>query len=863
MTRVQSAPHRGSEHGALVERDLLAERLRLAVKDARGGSGSLIAVSGEAGAGKTALVREVLTPSSSVWGYCEPLATPRPLGPFHDIGREIWPQAGDRRNDSGVAAMRDSLIDWLRGDPMPLVIEDAHWIDDGSAEVLRFLGRRIESTSGLIVVTFRDELDADHPLRRVLGDLATARGVNRMDVPPLSADAVAGLVAGTSVAAEDAYRLTNGNPFLVSQLLQAPDDFVTASVRDAVVARLSRLAPQTRRVVELLSVVPGRVTAALLGDDWTHLDDVGLAGLVDVDGTVVRFRHELVRLAVEHELTPGSARDLHAEVLQRMAGLESVEPATIAFHARRAHDRRRAYDSELAAAERAVALGSHREAVAHLRRAVKDAAPFAADAEIANLWFTISREEHLVGHDRLANEAAQRSLELRRLEDDPVAYGNALRWLSRVTPAESQSHRLAVAAVEILEPLGASGDLAGAYAYLAADRMIARELSVAARWARRAIELAEQFNDVESLVVALQALGVSLTLDGQDPAGEHLRRAIEVCLETGMDFELGRAYANLVAAPGEARLYRVSCAAAEEALAYFVAHDLDGHAGYTRAWHARCLFEQGHWDEAGDLVDGLLDGCFDATANTRIMASYVRARIRARRGDSGMWHALDIAKALADVSGSLQRVAPAASARAEARWLAGQDDDGGDGLLAAYDLALERANPWAIGEIGYWLWRHGLLAELPETAAEPFRLHVNGEPVAAGHAWLAIGCPYEAADAWCDSTDEASVRTALDIFTDLGARPGRRRAARRLRELGVRSIPRGPRDETAADPDGLTAREQEVLRWLRTGHTDAEIASSLHLSIKTVGHHVSAVLRKTGSRSRRELRPRSGQAAER
>jgi DNA-binding CsgD family transcriptional regulator len=146
------------------------------------------------------------------------------------------------------------------------------------------------------------------------------------------------------------------------------------------------------------------------------------------------------------------------------------------------------------------------------------------------------------------------------------------------------------------------------------------------------------------------------------------------------------------------------------------------------------------------------------------------------------------------------------------------------------------------------------LAALPAVAAEPYRLQVAGDPAGAAAAWTRLGCPYEAADAAVEAADEDTVRTALATFTALGAGPGRRRAARRLRELGVRSIPRGPRASTG--PDGLTAREQEVLGLLRAGDTDAEIAARLHLSPRTVAHHVSAVLRKTRSRSRRELRTR-------
>ena len=332
----------------LVERDGLVDRLR-------GARGRLVAVLGEAGAGKTALVQAALP--DAAWGWCEPLATPRPLGPFRDIARALWPG----EPELGVPELRERLLDTRT----PLVVEDAHWVDEASADVLRFLGRRVAANDGLVVVTARDELAADHPLRRVLGELGAA--VTRLEVPPLSPAAVAALVTGVDPA--EAYRLTGGNAFLVSQL--AGDRGVAASVRDSVAARVARLGPAVRAAVELLSVVPGRVPVTLLGPDRPALDEAVLAGLLRVDGAVVEFRHELVRLAVEHELGPARRQDLHATVLDRLERERSAaEPAALAYHAWRADRSDLALRSELAAAAKAAGLGAHREAAAHYRRAV-------------------------------------------------------------------------------------------------------------------------------------------------------------------------------------------------------------------------------------------------------------------------------------------------------------------------------------------------------------------------------------------------------------------------------------------------------------------------------------------------------------
>ena len=829
----------------LVERDGLLDRLR-------GARGRFVAVLGEAGAGKTALVQAALP--DAAWGWCEPLATPRPLGPFRDIARALWPG----EPELGVPELRERLLDTRA----PLVVEDAHWVDEASADVLRFLGWRVAASGGLVVVTARDELAADHPLRRVLGDLGAA--VTRLEVPPLSPAAVASLVTGVDPA--EAYRLTGGNAFLVSQLA---GDRVAASVRDSVAARMARLGPAVRAAVELLSVVPGRAPVTLLGSERPALDEAVLAGLLRVDGTVVEFRHELVRLAVEQELGPARRQDLHATVLERLEREQpAAEPAALAYHAWRADRPDLALRCELAAAAKAAGLGAHREAAAHYRRAVSATPGAVRDPAGAGLWLTLSREEYLLGQDEAALDAARHAVSLSGA--DPRRRAAAIGWLSRVSHPESRQLRLAAEAVELLEPLGPSLELAAAVARLAMIRMIARDLDTAEQAARQALDLtatltragataAEPVGPADldpgegSLagvqVAALQALGAARTLTGREPDARHLWEAIERARSAGLYDELGRAYANLVSAFGEARLYEPAATAGAEALDYFVARDLDGSAAYLRAWLARCRFEQGRWAEAERLAAAVPAGRAVAT----LAADCVRGRIRARRGDPDAWPPLDRARELAERTGSLQRIAPVAAARAEARWLAGQPPD--DDLRDAYELAAGKRNTWAAGELGFWMWRHGLLDALPEFASEPYRLHAAGDPGAAAAAWTRIGCPYEAADAGADAADEEVVRSALAAFTGLGARPGRARAARRLRELGVRSIPRGPRASTG--PDGLTAREQEVLALVRSGDTDAEIAARLHLSTRTVEHHVSAVLRKTGARTRRDLRDAS------
>ena len=843
----------GCDHGpvALLERDGLLSTLRSWASRASGGSGGLVAIAGEPGAGKTALVR-AFSDSNAVgvrFGWCDPLSTPRPLGPVHDLTDD--PEVLTAAGAGDGPAVRDGLLRTLRERASIFVIEDAHWADAATVDLLRHLGRRIASTPSLLVVTYRDTLAADNLWLRALDDLIREPAVARIVVPPLSREAVRTL-AGER--ADEVYTLTAGNAFLVTEVLGAwphePGDaqgdadvssesvLADAVLPDTVLAaargQLAQLSAEARDLVELLAVTPGWSACATYSSE--ALDVAATAGLLEVIDGRVGFRHELLRTAVESTLAPGRKVELHRAVL---ASLPEDAWAQRAHHSRSAGETVLAITCALAAGDEASRIGSHREAAQHYAAAIQ-----LGGTEYAT-WRKLSFEQFTLGFVE-ADDSAQRAIDV---AEDALQRGDALRWRSRVAPNASQRLELLERALEVLEPLGPTPELVAAYAQQSFEHMLNRDLTDSIEWAERALALASS-SDIESSVMALQASGCASLLRGDAAGADLLRRAEAISMMHHRETDAARSWANLVSAAGEARMHELALAAYADAEDFFAARDLDAGRDYTYAWHARVLLETGRWDEAARAAAR----CEHSHVAARVTALQVLGRLRARRGDPGAWSALDEAHTLAGSTGLLQRTAPVLAARAEARWLEGNPGSGGDDLEGALALACETHDPWAIGELAVWMRRNDIAFGSSEGAATPYALLLANRLREASQEWTRLGCPYEAADALADSDDVDDLDEALAIFHQLGARPAAERVARRLRERGVQRVARGTRASTKADPHGLTPREQEVLQLLRRSHTDLEIATRLYLSPKTVGHHVSSILHKLGVSSRRELR---------
>ncbi len=847
----------------LIERDYCFDQLSVLLRTATTGNGRTVLISGEAGIGKTALVEQFVSQhcreARRLWGACEALFTPRPLGPLYDIATQARGSLSTLMGcDTERSTLFSAFLDELQESSLPTIVvfEDIHWADEATLDLIKFLGRRILHLPVLFLVTYREnELSRDHPLWSVIGDLPS-KAVARLRLTPLSEQAVTCLAHEAQRSAEQLYAVTGGNPFFVTEVLANDTPGVPLMVRDAVLARIARLSPAARTLLELASVVPTRterwLLEAVLGTTASALEECLTSGMLSLDYTMVAFRHELARQAVESSLSPLRQQTLHTQVLQALLSHAegSSQAARLVHHALGADDGTLVIRYAPLAAQQASAQGAHREAVAQYTAALRYANQFSPEDQAA-LLAGRAYECYLTGQVEEAIQARQTALEIWRKLDRAEQVGQTLRWLSRLNwflGKSGKAEQYAAEAVRLLETLPPGAELAMAYSNRAQLLMLADDTTHAVCWGERAITLAESLGDGETLVHALNNVGTAL-LTAQDEQGRtHLERSLQLALERGWEEHVSRAYTNLACCAVTTRDYPLAERFLQDGLTYCTEHDLDSWRTYMGGWLARARFEQGRWDDAAAEATHVLER-YPLAAAAKIPALVVLGWVRVRRGDPGSAALLDEAHALALATGELQRIAPVAAARAEAAWLRGNQEQCLAEARVGYDLALTHRDPWKLGEMSIWLWRAEGVSSASGPIAEPFARQITGDWQGAAALWADIGCPYEQALALADGDAEA-MRNALALFEQLGAQPAAALVRRRLQQQGIGGLPRGPRPSTRTNQAGLTTRQLEVLELLAAGFSNAEIANQLFTSQKTIEHHVSAVLAKLGVHSR-------------
>jgi DNA-binding CsgD family transcriptional regulator/tetratricopeptide (TPR) repeat protein len=842
----------------LLERESALATLAEARDAAAQGRGSVVVVSGEPGIGKTALVTQFLAglppEGRALVGACDDLSIPRPLGAIRDLVGSV---SGALEHALVTAAaphvVQSLLLEELAAVPRPtvLVVEDVHWADDATLDSLAVVARRIASLPALLVVTLR----AGEARRGSALDTVLAQALF-VELEPLSEAAVAAL-AGEGWS--EVYAASAGNPFYVTELLGVgAANELPPTVSNAVLGRAARLDDASRRIVELVSVVPSRVRTSMLDavfPAWpTAAEEPERRLLLRVSSGHVQFRHELARNAIRSNLPIARRRSFHAQILTALLSSDG-DPSEIVHHAEAAGADDVLADHVVVAARRAAALESNREAYSHYRRAVAfldrhDPRERAAVLEeLATTAFVVGRLDD-------ALDAIKRAIRIHHDLGDTAALGRCTRMLSRYHWFSGDGELAwakALEAVAILEPLGETAELARAYSGLSQLAMLADNADETRAWGRRALELASECGDEATRSHAL--VNIAMTephLDGRDVAA--LLEAHTVARAAGESHEASRALTNRAFLLMSWVEPEQASAAISEARAYVEEHEEHQFASYMAIAAAWLRLRTGEWSEAAQIARSEIER---GTSVIQLVAKTLLAESAIRQGRPEAAERLADVVAQARRTSEPQRIIPLLELQAEHALL--------DGTPLPRDLiertiedmsARGRFRSWMAARSVAWARLAGLDIPFEGPMPAPHAAMFLEDWRGAADAFGAIGWRYDRALMLSLLDDESALAEALAIARDLGAQPLVSRASARMRELGLR-VPQGPRQATRANPAGLTARQLDVLNLLGEGLTNAEIAERLVVSPRTVEHHVAAVLAKLGARTRREAARRA------
>lgn len=931
----------------LVGRDTELGRLRDALKRAREAEPVAVLIGGEAGVGKTRLVEEFGRYASGegarvLAGQCLELGEDGlAFAPFVAVLRDLLRRDGPgaiagyerelvRLLPDLAAAAPDQAAGWDGGRghlfeviaalverlaaerPLVLVVEDLHWADRSTRDLIRFLVRSVRAGRALLVGTYRsDELHRGHPLRAFLAELDRVRSVERLDLDRLDRDNTAEILSHlldhepSASLVEDIHTRAQGNPFFIEELASCAGracGCLPDNVRDLLLARVDQLPEPAQRVLRIAAAggnpIGHRLLAEVAGVPDVELEDAlraAVAGqllVADGDGEAYEFRHALVREAVHDDLLPGEHTRLHAryaaaiEAQPELVGAARA-PAEIAYHWYQAHDHPRA----LVAAVRAAAAAGERYAYAEQSRlldrvlALWDQVPGAAERT------GMSHLDVLVAALGAANAAGNhaRALHLSKAalaEIDPAAtplraaellVGQAKLVMQLGKGDGSEALRRAYELSKLVD------DGAGQAALLAdiAFELACTDREAGGRLALEAAELARRIGDPAVEMRAAITTGFSYAkLVSAERGLTELARAEEIALATGDRHGLLRILVNISDLKYEVGDYAGSAQVAESGLADSRRFGLARtKTVFLLGNLAEALVALGRFDEAEAR-------CAEAARldppDTYALLWLVQlARVRLARGHPAANET--VARAVGFLSRAYLRPSkrmPLHELRIDAALAAGDEQTALATSIAAVTqpgLADEPRYSWpmiAAAAQTAVATADGRLRELVTSAAGALRACYPAERAYAAQvaaefatdqyagwrdavaAWRVDGQPYplaraliRLAEAAAGAGDRAAAADALAEVGDLAARLD---AAPLTQQADLLARRLGLRAGTAPEAELLTARELEVLRLVAAGHSNRRIAAELFISPKTASVHVSRIIAKLAVSNRVE-----------
>jgi DNA-binding CsgD family transcriptional regulator/tetratricopeptide (TPR) repeat protein len=818
----------------LVER---GEQLDIMSVAAARPQGSLLLLSGEAGHGKTTLINAFLGRldhrHTVLTGACDPVSVPTPFAPLYEMLDSLPPKlADDVRKGERRHSIYADLLALMEQQPTVMVVEDLHWADEATLGMIRYIGRRLERTRSLMVASYRpEEVDASNPLLVALADLGTV--ATNVQVAPLTVDGVRQMAEGAEVDPELIHATTLGNPFFVEEILANPGEALPTSIEAAVMAGVGKLPTGSLDLLEMVALSPEGLDIVIAErhspEAVGNIDAACRRRLLVEEEGHLRCRHDLIRLTVDASIPPARRRRIHLRLLEALekAPRNRRDVARLAHHSVHAGEAAKAIEYSLAAAAIAEADGANRQARLHYESAL--AFEDAMDRDTLDSTLLAAANVHCAtNHLQDAAETARQRL---AFSTDDSDRGVRLAWSSFFASRWGNVSVARADATAALELLGESGPLearAQALSVLATIAVWEADWVEAGSRARQAMQIADQLDSPMVRAQAVLILGRSGFQMGDPKWASHLRRASELALQSGSLETVCSAMNSLAFLA----MWGLDIARAVETfdsgIEFASANEMDAWYVAMAASKAGCDLTQGRWDEAQDAL-GRARG-WPTCDSTDCETALLLASLASRRGHEDAEPAVRRGLERCDRVGTYWERVLAACVALEAAWLGALDMEA---AAERYETTLAEARRCgddnAVERLQLWAHLSGLY-QGPDPTPEP-------------DVWKDRGFEFEALLLRAMSPDP----TLSDLFARLqewGADGVESALRRDLRNRGIRGIPRGARSATAQNPAGLTRRQMDVLTLVARGQTNANIASELFISEKTVGHHVSAILDK-------------------
>lgn len=851
----------------LVERETNLEMILEKYCAASKGAGNTLFLAGEGGIGKTSLVNlflEQVGKSSSVFvGNCDSLFTPRPLGPLFDIAAQIGGHfVSILKNEKDKSLIFTLLLQELlikSSKVTVLVIEDIHWADEATVDLVKFMARRVQRFKCLLIVTYRDdEVNIEHPMNSIFGEV-NPEVYSKIVLHRLSLETVDKLAKERGhLSGEKIYELTGGNPFYVSEILASYSLGIPEKIKDSILSIFRSADPKSRAAWELLSILPAGMEQNLIKEvnsdfpnDVTRCVDRGV--IINVQDRYT-FKHELFRLAIEESLEPLKRKNLHRAVLKVLLANQnhSGVSSQLVHHAKLAEETSLVREFAPQAAEQAALVGSHLAASKLYQTAIEHTQE--DHASLVLLHKHHAYEAYMAGQIDAAISSQQFVVEFYRKQNLALECGDALRFLSWQWWLKGEKKKAMQFALEAIERLGSyheSKQMALALSNLSVLYLDEGDMVSGLVIGNKAVTLSELIGDQEALSHSLGNLGsILLKLPGKEIEGEQaIRKSISIAIENRFHDNVVRGYANLLSSFVVIKKYEKAELVFKEGFAFCENCDLRFKQHFLQFWNARRLFGVGRWDEATREATPLQNSFF-SLAKSGVLT--LLAQIKMRQGDFQSARLfLSEAKSIVVPTQEISRIVPVYVAELELQWLTGKSILIRE-LNSVFDLFRYKNHSWHYSEICYWMRKNDLIIPMEDDVVQyagPYHFEMGGEWAKAAEAWKELKSPYEEALALMSGQNH-HVKLALSILDRLGAKATYGKVRMELKKNGVKSIPRGSRNTTKRNPFQLTTRQIDVLSLLAEGLQNNEIADRLFVTSKTIEHHVSAVLSKLDVKSR-------------